>query len=373
MAISTETKVGAFFLIGLVVFIVFTFQVADLGSVLHKKSTMTATFPHAGGLKKGDGVHVAGLKVGEIIDIKLLDSGIQVIMSIDAKIHIREDAIATVAWGGLIGNRYVDITLGTPDLPPLAPGSEIMSGPSIELSDVLRKIDAATTELKEMLKSSNIGPNLSTLVDNLMAISSDISEQRGTLGKLVGSDELYTEVMTIAGELKSSSSRLSNIIKENDTRISSILESLDQAAPEARDAFASIKRIGDQVESGKGILASLMNDEDMLADLKDALGTLRTTLDNVEEVANSLKEGDGLIARLAGDEQLANDFSEAIKSFKAIAQRLDTGDNTLARLTRDSDLYTDVKKLVDDARETLRSVKDQVPVGTFASVMLSAF
>ncbi len=62
-----------------------------------------------------------------------------------------------------------------------------------------------------------------------------------------------------------------------------------------------------------------------------------------------------------------------MKSVKAIAQRLDTGDNTLARLTRDSDLYTDVKKLVDDARETLRSVKDQVPVGTFASVMLSAF
>ncbi len=25
---------------------------------------------------------------------------------------ITEDAIATIAWGGLLGNRYIDITLG---------------------------------------------------------------------------------------------------------------------------------------------------------------------------------------------------------------------------------------------------------------------
>jgi len=70
---------------------------------------------------------------------------------------------------------------------------------------------------------------------------------------------------------------------------------------------------------------------------------------------------------------MADDVRDAIKSLRVVAQRLESGDNTLARLTRDKDLYEDVKKLLDDARETLRSVKEQVPVSTFASLLLTSF
>jgi len=373
MAISTETKVGVFFLFGLLIFVVFTFQVGDLGSLFHRKMIMTARFPHAASLKEGDGVHVAGVKVGEIAGLELQDDGVKVVMSIDAGVKIRTSSVATVAWGGLIGNRYVDISLGNPEEPAIPPGSEIPTAPSVELGAVLQKLDAAATQLKEMLETTNVGSKLTEMVDNLLAITQDIKEQRGTVGKLIGSDEAYAKIMGIADDLQSASGRISRILEENDGRIASILEGLDAAAPEARDAFAAIKRIGGQIENGQGILPALIRDEEMYQDLKNALASLKTALERAEEIAQSFKEGDGLIARLATDEQLANDFGEAVKSMKVIAQRLETGDNTLARLTRDDDLYDDVKKLLDEARETLRSVKDQVPVGTFASVMLSAF
>jgi len=341
---------------------------------MRRKYVVTARFPHAGGLKEGDGVHVAGKKVGEIQELKLLEDGIEVVMNVDAGVRIRGSSVATVAWGGLIGNRYVDISLGNlDDQTTLPPGSEIPTGPSIELGDVLRKVDAAAMAFKDMFESSNIGPKLSELVDNLLAIAKDIKEQRGTIGKLVASDELYKKVVGIADDLQGASARISKILLENDERIGSILEGLDAAAPEARDAFASIKRISEQIDSGKGILPALLHDEKMYEELKGALANLDTSLNRIEELTRSFQEGSGLIARLAGDEELADDFGAAVKSLKEIAKRLEAGDSTLARLTRDSDLYDDLKKLLDEARETLRSVKDQVPVGTFASVLLSAF
>ena len=373
MAITTETKVGAFFLFGLIVLSVFTFKVADLGALFHREMIMTARFPHVSGLKQGDGVHMAGVKVGEIEKLQLHDNFIEVVMAIDRKVRIRESSVATVAWGGLIGNRYVDISFGNPEDPTLPPGSNIRIGPSVELGAVLRKVDLAAAAFREMMESANIGPRLSEVIDNLLAITADIKEQRGTIGKFIGSDEAYNKVMSVADNLQDVSVRASKILEENDARISSILEGLDTAIPEARDAFASIKRVGEEIEDGKGLLPGLIRDEQMYQDFKDALSSLKVSLEKVEGVASSFQEGKGLMARLANDEQLADDFGETVKSAKAIAQRLETGDSTLARLSRDSELYDDLKKLLDDARETLRSAKDQIPVGTFVSVMLSAF
>jgi len=370
---KTEALVGAFFLVGLVIFGIISFKVGDFSSLFYKKMTMTACFSHASGLKEGDGVHVAGVKVGEIEELTLLDDGVQAVMVMDANVKIRESSVATSAWGGLLGTRYIDITLGDPADPLLPPGSDIPTAPSIEIGEVLRKVDTAAMELHDTLKSSNIGPKLSDLIDNLMAISEDIKEQRGTIGKLIRSPELHDKFTEIADDLKDASARIAKLIQDNDERVASILENLDQAVPEARDALAAIKRIGEKIDTGKGILPALIEDEAMYDDLKSALSRLNASLERVDGLTESMREGKGLIARLTNDEALANDFADTIKSLKEITRRLDKGDGTLARLTRDSDMYDDIKKVLDDARETLRSVKEQVPVGTFASVLLSAF
>ena len=409
MTSHTEIKVGAFFLIGLVILAVITFKVENVSALFKKKVVMTAQFPHACGLQAGDTVSVAGLKVGEIRDVRLGDKRVEVIMDIEENgaRKIKPSSRATIAWGGLLGNRYVDISLGEPEERPLAPGSEIEISEPIALDEVFRKIDAVATDVQEMLKSADIGPGLGTLVANLAGISDEIregkgtigkliksdeiyqkvieisddvkkttaslSEEKGTLGKLIHSDELHNKAMGIADDLKEASARVQSFLEKNDERVSSILKQVEDAVPEAQEAFASVKRITEKVEKGEGILPALMDDKQMLDDLKSSLTRLNTSLDRIEDVTKSMKEGKGLIARLTQDEALAEEFSDAVSSLKAVAERVEKGDNTIAKLTRDKDLYDDVKKTVNDARETLRRVKEQIPVGTFTSILLSAF
>jgi uncharacterized phage infection (PIP) family protein YhgE len=203
--------------------------------------------------------------------------------------------------------------------------------------------------------------------------SEDLAQQRGTLGKLIGSDEIYQKANGIADNLKTAAADINKLLAENRERINSVVEKLDAAVPEAKDAFASIKRLTEDADSGKGILPALLKDEQMTKDLKSSLARLSASLDRLEAVVNSIQEGHGVAARLINDPQLANDVSDAVKSLKAVAQRIETGDNTIARLTRDKDLYDEAKKLLEDARETLRSVKEQIPVSTFASLLLTAF
>ena len=400
MAVSTETKVGVFFLVGLIILSVITFKVEDLGSLFRRQTVMRARFSHAAGLKEGDTVAIAGVKKGEIDRIDLTDEGVEVIMQIDADARIKADARAEIAWGGLLGNRYVDITLGTPAAEALPPNALIPTEESVRLSSVLRKIDRAAGQFENLLAEDNVLGKVGKVMDNMADITdkiasgkgtigklvnnpelydsaaevaADIRDQKGTIGKLIRSDELYTKALAVVDDLKSASARVEKLIAGNDDRIGNILKHLEEAVPEAKDAFTGIKNLAKKVEEGEGVLPALLDDVEMRDNLKNSLAKVSKALDKVEQFATNLQEGKGLAATLVNDETLANDVRGAASSLKAIAERIEKGDNTLARLTRDSDMYDDAKKLVNDIRETLRRVKEQVPVGTFTSVMLSAF
>ncbi len=374
MKLNTEGKVGLFFLVGLAILGVITFKVENLGALMHRTTMYTVEFPHAANIKAGDTVSMAGVKIGEVKQVKLTDSAVRFILAVESNVRIHKDSVASIAWGGLLGNRYIDLTIGTSASGVLSPGEAIVNTtPTVEITEVLKKLDLAATSLQEMFKGANFGPKFSNLLDNLNKISEDISQQKGTLGKLVGSDEMYNKVVSIADDLKSTSERISKLVKDNDQRINSIIENLDAAIPEAKDAFAAIKKLGQQADTGKGLLPALLNDEQMYKDFKDSLASLRGSLDKIESVATAMKDGKGLIGKLSNDEQLAKDFSDTITHVKNITQRIDNGEGTLGKLTTDDTLYKQAQKVLDDVREAVRSMREQVPVGTFASLLLGAF
>lgn len=76
---------------------------------------LRANFDSIAGLKTGDMVEIAGVKVGKTTDIKLKDNRAQVTMRINDGVAIDSEAIASVVTSGLIGDKYVSIQLGAGD------------------------------------------------------------------------------------------------------------------------------------------------------------------------------------------------------------------------------------------------------------------
>jgi phospholipid/cholesterol/gamma-HCH transport system substrate-binding protein len=74
-----------------------------------------AEFDDVAGLEPGDPVTVAGIKVGRIKSLKLVDYVAVVEMSMDEGFEIQEDAVASIRYKGLLGDKYVQITPGGSD------------------------------------------------------------------------------------------------------------------------------------------------------------------------------------------------------------------------------------------------------------------
>ncbi|HXH85093.1 MAG TPA: outer membrane lipid asymmetry maintenance protein MlaD [Candidatus Tectomicrobia bacterium] len=82
--------------------------------------TVVVEFPSVGGLKPGSTVEIAGVEVGRVESIELVDYQAQVVLRMDPEIKLQEDAIASIKTKGLIGEKFVRISPGGSDaiIPP---------------------------------------------------------------------------------------------------------------------------------------------------------------------------------------------------------------------------------------------------------------
>jgi phospholipid/cholesterol/gamma-HCH transport system substrate-binding protein len=81
---------------------------------------ITADFPSVGGLKAGSSVEIAGVEVGRVEAIRLVNYEARVVLRLNPDVKIQEDSIASIKTKGLIGERYIRINPGGSDrvIPP---------------------------------------------------------------------------------------------------------------------------------------------------------------------------------------------------------------------------------------------------------------
>ena len=109
-----EVIVGLFMVVG---FAAIVYLALNLGEVplLSSGSTyaVQAEFLNVAGVKKGASVQVAGVTVGEVSEIMLNEDNLaQLRLRVDNSLKIPVDSIVSVKSQGIIGDKYIQITLG---------------------------------------------------------------------------------------------------------------------------------------------------------------------------------------------------------------------------------------------------------------------
>ena len=106
-----ELSVGLFLILGLCCLGYLSFTLGNLG--LGKKTyEIKAVFPTVAGLKNKSEVMLAGVSIGKVKDIELKDDRAEVVMSIQKKVKLEDDSIASIKTMGIIGDKYVSISPG---------------------------------------------------------------------------------------------------------------------------------------------------------------------------------------------------------------------------------------------------------------------
>lgn len=198
-------------------------------------------FTDVTGLKVNDPVRVRGVDKGKVKEIKFDPQYIEVIFLIDPDIPIFTDAYTEIKDIALIsGTKYISLYPGTSGI--LLPVDSIIPGkPSIglplaviteigekitslmevftqneilhSLPVMIKNLEISTLKLREIMEKSSknfqsisfhlkknaetlakITPKIDTTIDHIDSILVSLNKGEGTLGKLLKSDTLYSEV-----------------------------------------------------------------------------------------------------------------------------------------------------------------------------------
>ncbi len=138
---TIELYVGFFVIVGLACC---AYVVVQLGGLRLNKGdhyTLNAYFSSVAGLKTGADVEVAGVAVGQVAAINLDRERFvaKVEISLDKKVLLSEDVIASVKTSGIIGDKYINLSQGGSEA-TLSPGGTILNTESaLDLESLVSK------------------------------------------------------------------------------------------------------------------------------------------------------------------------------------------------------------------------------------------
>ena len=132
--------VGLFTLLGVAAI---AYQAVGLGGLEFgsgDRYEIKAEFDNVSGLKTGAAVEIAGVPIGEVLAIDLLDPEAVITLRVDNHVKIQDDDIAAIRTKGIIGDRYVKISRGASEV-TLKPGDTIIETESVvDIEDIIGKL-----------------------------------------------------------------------------------------------------------------------------------------------------------------------------------------------------------------------------------------
>jgi phospholipid/cholesterol/gamma-HCH transport system substrate-binding protein len=302
-------RIGLFFILGLALLWV-TFESLNGGRVFKQRGyTLTARFDNLKGLRDGDDVLMAGVRIGAVAQTRLAGRQAEAVLRIEPTITIASDAVAMVAQSSLLGANHLEVSVGSPDVPRLEPGSLLKTRDTVDMNEVIAKLGSLGDRLEKVVTEighnlgggeggslftkidklvTDNGPKLTETVSNLQEITTKIRSGEGTLGHLVNDPKLHDELLASVGEIK-------------------------DAANDARTFVANAQSILDQVKAGKGALGTLVFDEQTGNEIK-------ITVKNLQDISTKLNSGQGTLGKLMSEDTL---YRQAQGTLRKVDQMTD--------------------------------------------------
>ena len=134
-----NVAVGIFVVIGILALGYLSIKLGRVSFLGTSGYAVSVDFPGTGGLKAGSAVEIAGVEIGRVDAIALVDYQARVTLRIHEGVKLQDDAIASIKTKGLIGEKYVRISPGASDK-LIGPGGRIREVEApVDLEELISK------------------------------------------------------------------------------------------------------------------------------------------------------------------------------------------------------------------------------------------
>jgi len=290
-----ETKVGVFVFIGLALLAVLLIQFSKGTSLFHGTYQLRLHAVNVGGLKPRAGVLLAGVQVGSVSDIMLAADGksVTILLKIYKENKIYHDARFVIEQSGFLGDQYVSIIPTENQDRLLVNGDEVACQEPFNLQEVARsasgfiqridetakKLDAAVSDLHRYVLNEQTLTNLSialvnmrTFTERAMNTVGDIDSLIATNGSRVGF--AVSNVVIFSQQLTQLVSSAHILLATNGVAISAAVSNIESSTE-------ILKKLMDDVQSGKGLAGSILQNEQLAANVQNIAYNLSVTTSNL--------------------------------------------------------------------------------------------
>lgn len=298
----SKLKVGLVMTVALCTLFITVFFAGGIERLLSPKVELKAQLQNAKGLRKGAPVWLSGIEVGSVKSISLNpEYGTIITLSVDKKDlkFLRKDSEASVLTMGLLGDKYVELSSGSPGAEPIKPGDMIKGAAMIDLKDA---VEISVSSIKKM----------SDFINKLDNLVTKLETGEGTVVKFLTDPEIYNN-------LKDISINLSVVLRE--------------------------------IKDGQGTITMLLHDPSLY-------NRMLAATSSVEEFTLVLNDRQGTLRQLAEDPALYENLTRASQQLSSILEKIDAGEGIAGDLITDKKLAGDLKDTVTEIRELTKDIRD---------------
>lgn len=289
-----------------------------------------ARFADASPLLVGNDIRYAGVKVGEVESMTVVDGTAEVVMELERSVlPLHTDSRATIRPVTLLGERFLDLDRGSPEAAVMDPSDGIpleRTGQATDLDQVLDVVDDPT------------GEALGALV--------------GVLGGgLDGNGKNVDDAVRALKPAMTQTDRLAGILRGQNQTLNSLVDSLEPVAGSV--ATENGKALDRLVNSAQGLLATTSaNDRDLRGTVQELPGTVASARRTLGELAGTAREARPTLEQLRPTTDNLPEISRELIRFS------DSADPALASL---QPVLDQADELLAAARPVATGLREQGP------------
>lgn len=345
---SREAKVGGLLLIALVVFAGGIFLVGDRNNLFARKNNYFIQFENVSGLSAGSPVQLNGVNVGNVervvlpedVDEKLLT--IWISMDSRYEMRVRQDSTARIKTLGLLGDKYIEISSGSAELPAVTVDGEISAAPATDVDRLLSSGEDAVDNVVA------ISYSLRTILDR-------IEEGEGLLGELLTESESSNRVKDSIVSTVDNLERITARLDRGEGTLGTLLRD-DQLANRLKNATVHLDEILARLDAGEGALGGLLTEPQMAEDVSATISSLRAAAAGAEEVVGNLQSEEGLLQKFLRDEayakEVSDNFRNLVENLSRVSDKIESGQGSLSQVINDPQLYEALDDIVVGINES---------------------
>ena len=322
MTISNKQKIklGLFIIGSTILLIASLYLIGREQHVFGSSFEAHMIFTHVKGLKEGNNVRYAGINMGTVKSVVLINDSLICVtarLNKDLKGHLKKNVLVRITSDGLVGSRVIDIKPGSGDAPLIKEGDTLFAEKEVVSQDLIRTLQ-------------NTNNNLSVLSEELLKITRSVNKGEGTLGRLLYDEKMAMDLKSIIVNVQSASQSLKSIANDfeptarmlsRSDNVLSVLIADSVAANDLRSTFHHVEKSAVRLESA---------------------------LQATDQLMTSVNESEGMIDLFVNDTTLVQDVKKTVEELRSASELLH---ENMKALQQNKFMKRYLKKMEDDQQE----------------------